>query len=299
MKKAPVAVLLACISVLVCSCNKFSIGDPTVAQRSIENPFQVIEFHDDVNVQVMHCNTNHPAGFIQIKAGENLIDNISATIQKTDETVGKDTLYKLVIQNNNSTNFLHSYDYAIEATVYYDALYRLIFNSNANIQTDTLKGFNFLTHFSQDTLGWDSLAPNLLIEIEGGSGDINVSTSCYRVTTKYYHGTSNITTKGQATIASTYADYDCHGIIDNRNLESHIHYVNSYGTNTIYAKAFLLMKISNFNIGRVYYVDYKKSTWDFIPADDEHPWGHYEWVTHQCPISKDLHGDNIFPWKDQ
>ena len=292
MKKALVAVLLACISVFG-SCNKFSIGNETVVDQ-ITAPFQVIEFRDDVNVKLLHCDANHPVGSIQIKAGEHLIDNISAETQKTNEIVGHDTLYKLIIQNNNSGNFLHSYDYSVDMTIYYDSLYRLIFNSNAkNITTDTLRGFCFPTHFTQDTLEWDSLAPNLLIELEGGSGDFNVLTNCYRVTTKFLHGTSHITTKGSATIASTFADYDCHGIIDSRELESHTHYVTSYGTNTIYAKAFSLLKARNYNIGQIYYVKYDKKTYGYI--HDEGCWG---WITHHCPEKKELYGDNIMPFKE-
>lgn len=298
MKKALAVVLLACISAFY-SCNKFTIGDDKIIQKTAERPFQVIEFCDDVNVKLRHCDTIHPAGEIQIKAGENLVDNISVEIQRSNDVIGGDTLYKLVIQNNNSANFLHSYDYTIEATVYYDSLYHLIFNSNAqDITTDTLRGYYYPTHFTQDTIEWDSLAPSLLIEIEGGSGDYNVLTNCYQVTTKFLHGTSCIKTKGSVSIASTFADYDCHGIIDSRGMESHIHYVTSYGTNTIIAKAFSMFKASNYNIGRIYYIKYDKRTFEFIPPDEEHPWGYHAWVTHHCPIAKDLHGDNIEPLEE-
>ena len=42
MKKAPVTILLACISLLFCACNKFSIGDITQveAPAGIEVPYQ-------------------------------------------------------------------------------------------------------------------------------------------------------------------------------------------------------------------------------------------------------------------
>lgn len=298
MKKALVAVLLACISVF-CSCNKFSIGNDKVVTLTANGDFQVIEFRDDVNVTLLHSDASHPAGEITIKAGENLIDNISAEVQESDDAIDGIRLNKLVISNNNSLSFLHSYDYSIEMTVYYDSLYHLIFNSNArDITTDSLKGFDYPTHFTQDTIEWDSLAPNLLIEIEGGSGTFNVKTDCYRVTTKFIHGTSSINIEGTSSIASTYADYDCHGIIDSRDMESHIHYVTSYGTNKIYAKAFSQLKASNFNIGLIYYIEYDKETLDFIPPDDEHPYGQQLWVTHHCPMIKELYGSNILPLKE-
>lgn len=256
MKKVLAAALLACISVF-CSCNKFTAGNEKTITLTADGDFQVIEFLDDVKVKLLHCDESHPAGEIQIKAGENLIENITAEILKSNDTVEENILNKLVISNKNSLNFLHSYNYSIDMTVYYDSLYHLIFNSNArNISTDTLRGYNYQTHFTQDTIEWDSLAPNLLIEIEGGSGKFNILANCYKLTTKCIHGTSDITIKGKASIASTFADYDCHGIIDSKQLSSNIHYVNTHGTNTIYTKAYHLLDAVNGNIGEVHYLRY-------------------------------------------
>jgi hypothetical protein len=270
MKKVLAAALLACISVF-CSCNKFTIGNDKTVTLTAGEGFQVIEFRDDVNVSLLHCDAEHQAGEIQIKAGKNLIDNINVEIQQSTDTVEGNILNKLVISNNNSLNYFHSYNYSIDMTIYYDSLYHLIFNSNArNFSTDTLRGYNYPTHFTQDTIEWDSIAPNLLIEIEGGSGEFNILANCYKLIAKCIHGTSDITIKGKTSIASTFADYDCHGIIDSKQLNSHIHYITTYGTNTIKAKAYHLLDVKNGNIGEVHYLRYWTTREEYSWNDSLH-----------------------------
>ena len=218
MKKALTIVFLACISAFICACGKFTVGDTKTGSFELPSSFQVIEFYDDVNVKLLHCNDlDNPAGKYTLTTGENLFDNISLEIEETEEVVDNDTLTfnKLVIRNNNKLNYLHSYNYSVDVVLYYDSLYHLVFHSNASdISTDTLRGFNCMTHFIQDTLSWDSIASNLYLQVEGGSGNFNVLTNCYQVRAKYMHGTSNLNVKGFANISSIYADYDCHGKID-------------------------------------------------------------------------------------
>ena len=140
MKKAPVIILLACISLLHCSCNKFSIGDITSEVRHLNEPFQIVEIRDDIDVSLRRCNADTAAGTICIKTGENLIEAIHAQTEDVMESEGGDTLSftKLIITNDNTYNFLRPYDHTPQMTVYYDTLFKLIFHSNArNIRTDT------------------------------------------------------------------------------------------------------------------------------------------------------------------
>lgn len=306
MKKALRIVFLASISLIVCACHKFSIGESKSDFVQLQRPFQVVEFRDNVNVTLLHCDEDHPAGYIWITAPENLWDNIIPVIDSTKETNG-DTIHpvpftKLTIRNDNSLNYLHSYDYTIKATVYYDSLYHLIFHSNGEIHTDTLRGFNCMTQFSNSDSTWTELASNLLMEVEGGSGNFNVLTNCYWTRTKFIHGTSDITVKGFADMSSIYADYDCHGVIDESELVANFHFITSYGTNTVSAKAFHTFNAKNFNTGRVYYVEYDQ------PGTVTH-WAHQDstghWVPSQvvdtlyhCPLHLVRGGsnrDNIMP----
>lgn len=286
--------LLACISLLCFSCKKFSNGDITEKQYVLESPFQTIELCDNVNVTLKHSDAINPAGKVIIKTGENLIDHITTEIEEG----------KLVIKNENTLDFLRPYDYTLDMTVYYDTLLKLVFNSNGTITTDTLRGYNYLTDFSSGDEGqssYDSLVPNLLLEINGGSGEFTVLTNCYRLITKYSQGTSNITIKGRVERAETYGEYECHGIINSIDLEANLyHRVNYYGTNTVYAKAFRRIIAKNENIGRIFYARYPR------PGKVIH-WGHYNpeggWIQTDtidtvffCPVSivkSGLNSENI------
>ena len=300
MKKVLTIAFLACISAFICACGKFSVGDTKTDTFTLPSSFQVVEFCDDVNVKLLHSNgLDHPAGKYTLTTGENLFDNISLEIEEFQEVSDNDTmtLNKLVIRNNNKHNYLHSYNYSIDVELYYDSLYHLIFNSNArNISTDTLRGYNCMTQFTQDSLTWDSIAPNLFLQVEGGSGNFNVLTNCYQVKTKYTHGTSNLFVRGFTEISSIYADYDCHGKIDESELESIRQYITSYGTNIIIGKAFHSFTVKNSNIGHVYYVKYKKKLKKII-------WGHFEgthWISndtvdtiYHCPQWKNFKGEYV------
>lgn len=283
MKKELVIVLLACISILW-SCGKYPLtnGEEMELDRRLDKPFKIVDIGDNIDVTLLHSDATHPAGLVHIRTGKNLMDGFRSEVEG-------DTL---IIRNDNGGAFLRPYDYPREMTVYYDSLLQLTLNSNADcIQTDTLRGYLYPTHFTHsatDTLGFDSLVPNLHVFVEGGSGNFNVLTNCYKVVTKFFHGTSTVTLGGQAIEYTVYGDYDCHGIIDASGLESEYVTIDNYGTNAITGKAFRRFKALNENIGLVHYVRYYKVKKKII-------WGHFEgshWVqndtidtTYYCPLN--------------
>lgn len=316
MKRALNVILLVCAINILGACNKFSNGDVIEKPRQLDESFQMIELNDDVNVTLKHCDAEHPAGYIMIKTGENLWDNISAEVEvdtfrlMVHGTTVNSPFNKLVIRNNNDLDFLRPYDYTLEMTIYYDSIISIIFNSNGVINSDTLRGYNYLTHFTQPTgqgtsIEFDSLAPNLHLDAEGGSGDLNVLTNCNHLTVFYSHGTSNIILRGKVECAEIYGDYDCHGIIDGKDMETTNYYGTFNGTNTIIAKAFDYLSATNNNIGRIYYAPYPKKTKAII-------WGHYDeeqhWIendtidtVYYCPrrlLKLGDHIENIMPYPD-
>lgn len=294
MRKKLDMLLLVFASVAFGSCSKFSNG-PVIPEERHRGPFQIIEICDNVDVNLKHCdNANHP-GDITIKTKKNLMENIGTDTTEVEikAPYNGDTITyhftKLKITNNNTLNFLRPYDYKLEMTVYYDSLYELIFNSNATVTTDTLRGYNYPTHFSSvEGSDYDSLTPNLVLDIEGGSGDFQIKTHCYRLITKYIHGTSNLTFCGQANRIETWADYDCHGIIDGFNAEAlDYHQITNLGTNMVIAKAFKRINGLNDNIGHIYYLRYKKT----LPVAHSIYNDHGHWIgtqiedsTYHCPL---------------
>ena len=275
MKKAPAIIFLACIS-LFCACNKspFSNGEVFEYERTIDQPFQIVELNDNLDVTLQHCDDSHPAGTIFIRIGENLIDKIETEIE--ERTINEvDTISlamkALVIRDNNTLGFLRPYDYTREMTIYYDSLLQITLNSNANcIQTDTLRGYSIVTQFTNDDTTWYEPSSTLILQVDGGSGNFHVLTNCYKLITKYIHGTSNIDVKGKATLAFTFADYDCHGIIDNKFLDTHIHYITTNGTNIIKSKSYHLLDIKNKNIGKVHYLKYWTTEEELVWNDSLH-----------------------------
>lgn len=292
MKKELVIILLVCTSLLAsCSKNPFSNGEEKEFERQLDKPFTIVDIGDNYNVTLLHSDATHPGGLILIKTGENLVDGVRTEVEG-------DTL---VIRNDNNYSFLRPYDYTKEITVYYDSLFWIRLNSNAEcVQTDTLRGYMDLTHFTQsDTIGFDSLVPNIFIEIKGGSGDFNVLTNCFRTSVRYLHGTSNIHVKGKSVQALISADYDSHGIIDCADLEANYFWLSYDGTNVVTGRAINVFSATNDNIGLVHYIRYYKTMKKII-------WGHFEnhhWIpndtidtVYYCPINvykKGTYKENI------
>lgn len=299
MKKAPVIILLVFASVAFCSCNKLTVGNITDKTLEIKESFQVVELRDDIGISLIHCDASHKAGDIHIKTGENLIDNINAKTERhfeVNENGDSTQFTKLVISNDNAFNNFRPHNHEPQMTIYYDSLYKIIFYSNSlNIHTDTLRGYLSSTHFSNDTIEWDSLAPNLILDVQGGSGNFNILVNCYKLMTKYIHGTSLLTTKGKATLASTYADYDCHGVIDSKELDSHIHYITTHSTNIIRARTSYLLDVTNNNIGEVHYQKYFAEKKEYFWNDSLH---HTDSIvrTIVCPEVIHYNGEYLDPW---
>lgn len=245
MKRVP-TVLLVLTSLLLVSCNKdifFSNGPTSQITRKVPGTFRYLEMCDNVDINLIHSSevANDSTTIIKITTGENLLDKIGTTIHG-------DTL---VITNDNKLNWLRPYDYPLVATVYYDSIYMIIFNSNGNLTSDTLRGYD---KPSSDTT--EAPLSHLYLQVDGGSGDINLLTRCDRLYTNYNFGTSAITVKGDARIAYTTTSFNSHGPFDAQELETNIHYVYANGTSTIKVKAFHQVQIKNKNNGVNYYLEY-------------------------------------------
>ena len=112
MKRNNVAILFFLVSLLTVSCSKvdrlFNNGKPVTEQRELGHTFNTISMYNNVNVKLIQ--SDHP--HLELTCPENLIDNITTEIEG-------DTL---VIKNENDFNWLRSFDYSIDLTVYYDNL---------------------------------------------------------------------------------------------------------------------------------------------------------------------------------
>lgn len=262
-----------------CSCSKlpFSNGFEREETRSVHGYFKVLEMNDDVDVTLIRNVTPMPDSTTKVKviANENLMEGVTADIHG-------DTL---TLRNTNTLNWMRPYDYTMEATVFYDTLTTIICNSNGKLNASA----PLIGYYSTDSIN-DSTAldrRHLYLQIEGGSGDINLPVDCDVMHTQYNWGTSSVNLSGKVGIAFTSTTFNCHGPIDASDMEANYHYIYNYGTNKIIARAFTEVNASNYNNGIVCYIRY-------LTTRQETIWGHYDenhiWippqvieVTHNCP----------------
>ena len=293
MKRALNVVLLVCVSVVFWACEKspFSAGAITDRYDTIRTPFHTVEFRDNVNVNMKLKDADHPRGLIHIKTGENLIDDIFAEIDTTNGV-------RLVIGNNNTNNFLRPYDTPLEVDVYYDSIYKIIFNSNGIVDTDTIKG---IVHWVQDTVSNDSIKKyQIQIEVDGGSGELHMQLDGGNesvLKTNYLIGTADLYAKGSIGYAETRTNYSCHGLVDYRYLEIHSHRIDHFGTNRVFTKVFSTINAHNYNNGEIYYLKYKKQVHEYIPPGEDEQWGHYGDVWHYCPEALYYNDQTLNSWK--
>ena len=119
MKRNVIAVLFFLVSLMAASCSKmdqlFNNGEPVTERREVAHRFSAISMYNNVNVKLMQSNYPH----LELTCPKNLIEKVTTEIEG-------DTL---VIKNENEYNWLRSFDYSIDLTVYYDSLRQINFAS--------------------------------------------------------------------------------------------------------------------------------------------------------------------------
>lgn len=244
MKRNLTAALFFLVSLIATSCSKsiFSNGVPITESRSIEGTFTSISLFNNVNVNLVH--SDHP--HLELNCPENLIDKIITELSG-------DTL---IIKNNNTFNWLRSFDYSIDLTVYYNDLREITYASIGDlVSSDPLRGYPSL-HTDTIITGNDTTYSQFYTDIFNlniieGSGDINLNFECPVIKNKFSNGTSKVTLSGTA----GYAEYvtRSYGLIDASELNANMVVVQSNSTNDVYVWAQSQLDVQLFNIGNVYY----------------------------------------------
>ena len=242
MKRNVIAVLFFLVSLIATSCNKmdqlFNNGEPVTEQREVEQRFNAISMYNNVNVKLVH--SNHP--HLELNCPKNLIDKVTTEIEG-------DTL---VIKNENEYNWLRSFDYSIDLTVYYDSLREVNFASVGDLLcTDSIRGYGLKT--IDTTLGIvDTLViRNFNLNINEGCGDIDLTFKCNVVKNNFGNGTSKVTFRGSAEY--TEIIMRSYGVVHAENLNSNFVRVQSHSTNDAYVWARTKLTVWLYSIGNVYY----------------------------------------------
>lgn len=238
MKRKHIAVLFFLVSLLTTSCSKmdalFRNGEPVTEHRTASEPFDIICMYNNINVDLKH--SSHPR--LELTCPKNLIDNIVTEIRNDS----------LIIRNDNDLNWLRSYDYSINLTVYYDSLREINYASIGRLTTqDTLYG-----RYTLDTLE-DYGIHTFMLRTKEGCGDIDLTFSCNLLRNRFFNGTSCITLRG--VVGYTEHIVRSYGTVHAEELDANFVNVTHESTNNLYLQVrnggSLRAKLSS--IGNLYY----------------------------------------------
>ena len=242
MQKSVIVILFFLVSLVTTSCQKmdtlFKNGEPITEYRNVGQQFTVVSMFNNVNVTLVQDRLPH----LELTCPKNLVEKITTEVKN-------DTL---IIRNENDFNWLRSYDYSIDLTVYYDSLRSINYCSIAELRsTDSIIGMKTQSIDSTE-IGIDTInTHNFILRILEGSGDINLTFNCNVLKTVFNNGTSKVILKGNAGYAEHYLK--SYGVIHAEDLNSNIVKVMSHSTNDAYVWAQSALYAYLFNIGNAYY----------------------------------------------
>ncbi len=238
MKRNSIVLLFSLVSLMMVSCSKtgsiFSNGEPVTQERPIDEWFNAVRIHNNVNVELIQSNNPH----IEITCPENLIDRITTVVE--DST--------LVVRNENTFNWLRSFDYECNMKVYYDSLYELEYASIGDlISHDTLRG---CTEINTDSTG--SVATRAFyLRITEGCGKVDLTFKCDVLKDRFSNGTSEVWLRGNV----NYSEHilSSYGSLHAEELYSDFVRVQSNSTNDAYVWGRTKLTVWISTIGNVYY----------------------------------------------
>ena len=242
MKRNVIAVLFFLVSLMAVSCSKmdqlFNNGEPVTERREVSQRFNAISMYNNVNVKLVH--DSHP--HLELTCPKNLIDKVTTEIEG-------DTL---VIKNENEYNWLRSYDYSIDLTVYYDSIREVTFASVGDLRcTDSIRGFSLQSIDTTEDIADTTWIRNFSLQITEGCGDIDLTFNCSVVKNNFSNGTSKVTMRGNAEY--TEIIMRSYGVVHADELNSNFVRVQSHSTNDAYVWARTKLTVWLYSIGNVYY----------------------------------------------
>lgn len=213
------------LSTLVFSCKKSPLTNGKVVTETRElSAFDTLYLHDNIDVTLI-CSDTYK---IEITTGENLMPNIISV--SDGET--------LSLRNDNTCNWLRSYDIPLKAKIYYKSkINAIIYESVGDLYSETF--------ISDDTLSRFDLM------IEDGAGDIDLKINCDNIYLTIHDGTNEIKMAGSTNY--TYIYQRGLGPIDVLDLPSDKADVYSYESNDIFVNCRQKLNANIYDIGDIYY----------------------------------------------
>ncbi len=210
---------------LISGCGKTGIdcftstGEIVHEERSVDE-FDSIEINNNVNLFISKDSIRK----VVVEAGENIITNIITSVENK----------QLTIRNENTCNWVRSYNKPINVYVSTPYLYKIYYNSSGNVN-------------SLNTLEFDSLK----LEAWGGCGTIELDVDIFLGYFYLQLGTSDVHLEGSCGIASMVTgDF---GFLDARELQTGFVFIASRSSNDCYVHVVQGLNATIESIGNIYY----------------------------------------------
>lgn len=218
-------VLVLSLIPIVFSCKKVPLTNGKVITETRELPtFNELKLYDNIDVTLISSDISK----IEITTGENLLPNIM--IDVVDGA--------LFLKNENTCNWIRSYDCPLEAKIYF----------SGDITSIYYESVGFLK--TNDYIMDDSTS-RFDLQIEDGSGEINLKINCNSLYITSNFGTNDMIFEGKADY--TYISQRGLGPIKAENFQTKIADVYSYSSNNIYINGYEKLNAYIYNIGSIYY----------------------------------------------
>ncbi|HSG68643.1 MAG TPA: DUF2807 domain-containing protein [Bacteroidales bacterium] len=226
MRSAGKIIVWSFMIVMLASCSKMNPADcfKNAGQVSTESrpaeSFRYLHMQNNVDVFLTYSNEYS----IEVRAGKNIIPGIKTRI--SDNT--------LTISNENTCNWLRSYDSPLAVYLGVPLLDSIVYQSSGNLTT--------LNKFAADSIQIDVLE---------GAGSIDLWLDTHKSRINLHYGTVDLKVRGHSHISYLYsAGY---GPADLSSLETEFTYMTNNSTNICRVRARLELHVEIFNVGDVYY----------------------------------------------
>lgn len=220
------------------SCNKSGTSDCFTSAGTIITETREIQAFNSIkmldNVDVEYVDGDEP--FVEVIAGENLIDGIDLQIQ--DSQIIQDSvpvkIRQLVIQNLNSCNWSRSFDLPFIVRICMPGLKNIEYRSNGNFYSTS-----------------PILSDTFSINIYEGSGIINLDLKCKLSFLNFHYGTADLIVNGFTEI--NYIYQASFGPVKANDFVTNFTYLENRGSNDCYVNAKVFLGATISSIGNVYY----------------------------------------------
>lgn len=218
-------IIISALFLALASCKKapLTIGKTIVQHRELK-PFSTLVVNNDINLTLVRDDSC----YIEISAGENIIDNITTVV---DNGI-------LTIKNDNKISWIRTYDYRIDATLHFTDINKLIFSACGELRTKNQ---------------FNAEGSHYTIEIYDGSGDIFMElNNCENLEVNYRYGTSQLNLFGEGN-KHLNIHKKSYGLIHAENYVADSVAITNQSTGDCWVKADEYLKARIEHLGNIYY----------------------------------------------